>query len=259
MYISQDHSTGRVRRNLHEQIAHDIGVQIVQGGYGETELLPTELTLAERYRVSRTAVREAFRILAAKGMTVSRPKIGTRVRVRTDWNMLDPDVLAWHIRDGVSESFLTAIFELRVLVEPEAAAAAAVRRTDRHLRAMAGALQTMQKVNAARDVLVAADIGFVHAFLDAAHNPLYRNIGAVTEALIRYMHGACLPADRVGAADNVVTGVNPATRRHAAIYAAIRDRDAPRARSEVEGLITAVREECFRYLAMGQSSANQRG
>ncbi len=238
---------GRVRRNLHEQIAHDIGVQIVQGAYGETELLPTELTLAERYRVSRTAVREAFRILAAKGMTVSRPKVGTRVRQRADWNMFDPDVLAWHIKDGISESFLRAVFDVRALVEPEAAAGAATRRTERHLRGMASALQGMQKMNAPRDNLVSADIMFLQTILDAAANPLYRSIGAVSECLLRHMPGACLPADRQSAFDNVITGVNPATRRHAAVYAAIRDRDPDRARSEVRGLLDASLEECLRH------------
>ncbi len=232
---------------LHEQIAHDIGVQIVQGTYGETDLLPTELTLAERYRVSRTAVREAFRILAAKGMTVSRPKVGTRVRQRSDWNMFDPDVLAWHIKDGVSEDFLRAIFEVRNLVEPEAAASAAARRTERHLRGMASALQGMQKVNAPRDNLVSADILFLQTILDAAGNPLYRSIGAVSECLLRQMPGACLPADRQSAFDNVITGVNPATRRHAAVYAAVRDRDPERARVEVRGLLDASLEECLRH------------
>ena len=53
--------------------------------------------LAAEFGVSRTAVREAVRLLSAKGLTVSRPKIGTKVRPRADWNMLDPDVLRWQI------------------------------------------------------------------------------------------------------------------------------------------------------------------
>jgi DNA-binding FadR family transcriptional regulator len=254
MYISHELPSGRVRRNLHEQIAHDIGAQIVRGEYGESDLLPTELALAERYRVSRTAVREAFRILSAKGLTVSRPKIGTRVRQRSDWNMLDPDVLAWHLKDGVSETFLTALFDVRALIEPEAAAAAAIRRTDRHLRSMSGALQAMQKLSATREVLVSADITFQQAILDASGNPLFRSIGALTESLVRFTQGACLPADRPYPTDNVVTGVNPSTRRHAAVYAAIRDRDGERARTEVVGLVAAVREECLRLLSAGQTS-----
>lgn len=249
MYISNETTAGSVRRNLHEQIAHDIGVRIVQGAYAETDLLPTELTLAERYRVSRTAVREAFRILAAKGMTVSRPKVGTRVRQRADWNMFDPDVLSWHIKDGISEPFLRAVFEMRAVVEPEAAVVACERRTDRHLRSMASALQAMQKMNSPRDTLVTAEIFFLQAILDASANPLYRSISSISECLLRFMPGACLPADRQSAFDNVVTGVNPATRRHAAIYAAIRDRDPERARTEVQGLLATTLEESLRHLA----------
>ncbi|BBE72398.1 HTH-type transcriptional regulator LutR [Pleomorphomonas sp. SM30] len=257
MYISQDHMSGKVRRNLHEQIAHDIGTQIVQGTYGETDLLPTELTLAERYRVSRTAVREAFRILAAKGMTVSRPKIGTRVRMRVDWNMLDPDVLTWHLRQGATADFVEAVFEVRFCMEPEVAGIAAERRTDRHLRAMAAALQTMQKASATRDTLVSADIAFLQAMLDASGNPIYRSIGTVTESLIRFLEGACLPADRRNAGDAAVTGVNPATRRHAAVYAAIRDRDGLRAREEVRGMVAAAREACL-AAATGAAAVTER-
>lgn len=51
-------------------------------------------------------LREAIKVLAAKGLVESRPKTGTRVRPRQAWNLLDPDVLAWQQEGTPSESFL---------------------------------------------------------------------------------------------------------------------------------------------------------
>lgn len=255
MYVLNDNETRQARRNLHEQIAHDIGCQIVKGGYRESELLPTEVELADRYCVSRTAVREAFRILSAKGLTSSRPKIGTRVRARADWNMMDPDILAWHLMDVPTSGFVSSLFELRALIEPHAAALAAERRTERHVKQLAQALQAMQKMGAPRDSLVNADLSFHHTILEAAGNPLFRNIGTTIEALMRYQPGSSLPADCPQAEKQDVTGVNPTTRRHAAIYVAIRDRNPRAAREAVADLVATVQKECARQIASSEQAA----
>ena len=66
------------RGSLSETVAGTIGRRIVSGQYRPGETLPTEPRIQEEFGVSRTAVREAIRLLSAKGLTVSRPKIGTR-------------------------------------------------------------------------------------------------------------------------------------------------------------------------------------
>ena len=91
-------------------------------------LLPNEFEMRERFAVSRTALREAYRVLTAKGLIVSRPKVGTRVRPKSDWNMLDPEVLAWHLQTVPTEGFVSDLFVLREMVEPAAAAMAATTR-----------------------------------------------------------------------------------------------------------------------------------
>src|ERR671936_3107405 len=83
------------RRGLHGAIVHDIGVRIMRGELQPGDLLPTEEELRGELAVSRTVLREAIKVLAAKGLVESRPKTGTRVRPRQSWNLLDPDVLAW--------------------------------------------------------------------------------------------------------------------------------------------------------------------
>src|SRR5262249_18820510 len=100
-------------RSLHGQVAHDIGAQILRGDLGPGDVLPNEADFSARLKVSRTALREAIKVLAAKGLVESRPKTGTRVRPRGEWNLLDPDVLAWQLAAGPVESFVADLFELR--------------------------------------------------------------------------------------------------------------------------------------------------
>lgn len=232
MYFSDGVPSGRVRRNLHEQIAHAIGQQIVRGDYQEGALLPTEVALAERFRVSRTAVREAFRILAAKGLTNSRPKIGTRVRPRGQWNILDHEVLAWHLTEPVNEVFLKSLFELRLLVEPEAAAFAADRRADRHLATMEKAILTMER-STTRDHMIEGILTFHEAVLDAAGNPLLRSLGTLIESVMR-LSLSWEPKLDPGAQD---TAFRDLVASHAGVLDAIRAGDGHLARTLIAGII----------------------
>ncbi len=84
------------RENLHHILAQDIGARILKGEFAPGSLLPREAEWGRSFGVSRTAVREAIKMLMAKGLIVSRPKIGSRVQPRSSWNLLDRDVLAWY-------------------------------------------------------------------------------------------------------------------------------------------------------------------
>ena len=121
---------------LHGTIARDIGVRIVSGRIPPGRVLNGEIEASERLNVSRTAYREAVRILAAKGLIESRPKLGTRVSEPRHWHLLDPDVISWIFSSTPDERLMSALFELRTVVEPAAAALAAQRRTAEHLRVM---------------------------------------------------------------------------------------------------------------------------
>src|SRR3972149_5816084 len=81
-------------RNMHSYLANRLGREIVGGLYPPGSLLPNEVEMCARFSVSRTTLREAYSMLSAKSLIVARPKVGTRVRPKTDWNMLDPEVLA---------------------------------------------------------------------------------------------------------------------------------------------------------------------
>src|SRR5439155_10663567 len=124
----------------HQAVARDLGIAIVSGRYQPGDSFIGEIEYAEQLQISRTAYREAIRILAAKGLLESRPKAGTRVTPRSRWNLLDPDILAWMFAGKPDEAFIRDLFELRGIIEPAASALAAERRSDAQLEEMRVAL-----------------------------------------------------------------------------------------------------------------------
>lgn len=214
---------------IHQSIARDIGMAILAGLHKPGETFDGEIEQAERLGVSRTAYREAVRILTAKGFLESRPKTGTRVNPRSRWNMLDPDVLAWMFAGEPDESFVHDLFELRGVIEPAASAFAARRRTDAHLKEMSEALETIRRHGLATAEGRAADQQFHKTILAAASNePL-----------------AAL-ASSVGAAVSWTTQFKQRTRvlprdplpDHVAVYEAIRAQDPSRAQAAMAELLS---------------------
>ena len=161
----------RAPLRLHGTIARDLGIGIVSGQYRPGDVLTGEVASSERLAVSRTAYREAVRILAAKGLVESRPKVGTKVSTRDQWQLLDPDVLAWAFDDEPDLELLDSLFELRDIIESEAAALAATRRTEAQLKIMRGALDRMARFTLATEAGRLADQEFHAALLKATGNP----------------------------------------------------------------------------------------
>src|SRR5579859_3497309 len=127
------------------KIGARIGTKIVSGRLLPGTILDGEIEASELLNVSRSAYREAIRILVAKGLVQSRPKFGTRVTNTAQWHLLDPDVLSWMFAKEPPRELLARLFELRKIVEPEAAALASERRSQEHLDEMGRALQIMTK------------------------------------------------------------------------------------------------------------------
>lgn len=157
-------------RRLHGAIAHKLGIAILSGEFAPGDTLSGEVAFSEALDVSRSAYREAVRVLAAKGLVESRPKAGTRVLPRSRWNLLDPEVLAWAFAGEPDMAFIRSLFELRGIIEPAAAALAAERRTRDDLKAIKDALVGMSRHTLATDAGRAADRDFHDAILRATRN-----------------------------------------------------------------------------------------
>jgi DNA-binding FadR family transcriptional regulator len=157
----------------------------VSGRLPPGHLLGGEISSSEELSVSRTAYREAVRILAAKGLVDARPKVGTRVNPRSMWQLLDPDVLDWAFDSQPDLELLDSLFELRNVVESAAAGFAARRRTAAHLSSMREALEGMSTHTLATEEGRQADLEFHTTLLLATGNPFIISLANGVRAAIR--------------------------------------------------------------------------
>lgn len=216
------------RRGLHGAVVHEIGVRIVRGELGSGDLLPAEDELSEELTASRTVLREAIKVLAAKRLVESRPKTGTRVRPRRDWNLLDPDVLAWQLEAGPDRRFLEQALELRRLVEPGAVRLAAERATDEQIAALEEAHRAMEAAGENLEAFMEPDLRFHTILYEACHNELLEHMSGILNAVLRILFS--YPARPPGAYARAV-------RDHGAILEAIRDHDPDAAEAALLALV----------------------
>ncbi len=243
--MTHSHSPSKLReaagRNLHERIANTLGLRIVGGVDAPGSALPTEVDLCATLAVSRSALREAFKLLAAKRLIVSRQKVGTLVRPRAEWNMLDPEVLGWHLQAAPTDAFVTGLFEVRRIVEPAAAASAAERRSADDLAAMQTALAAMTRHQHAPAELSAADLQFHQAILNATGNYFLASFGAVIEnALVASFRLSWNAARRT-------PGLS--LRQHEDVMEAIRDRRGADASAIMTQLLDSAMDDVRAALA----------
>jgi DNA-binding FadR family transcriptional regulator len=168
-----------LRRNANDSLAVTLGGEIIAGLYPPGSRLPSESALLDRFKVSRPTLREAFQVLAAKGLIVSRQRVGTSVRPKSDWNMLDPDFLAWHLRAALTEGFVADLFQLRQMVEPQAAYLAAEAHDPQALERIRAAYVDMERWKTGRGDLTGADLRFHQGILDATGNPFIGALGGL--------------------------------------------------------------------------------
>ncbi|MEZ8303410.1 FadR/GntR family transcriptional regulator [Vibrio splendidus] len=116
-------------RRIHVQVARQIARKILSGELKENQKLPSEMELCEIFGVSRTALRESTKLLSAKGLIESKPKVGTRIKPRTQWHFLDPQLLYWIQDLEDTKPFLSQFLGLRKAIDPEACALAASNAT----------------------------------------------------------------------------------------------------------------------------------
>jgi DNA-binding FadR family transcriptional regulator len=159
---------GGTRRS--SAVTDRVAAWVLGGRYAPGDTLPTEPELGAELGVSRTVVREAMKALAAKGLVVTGPRVGTRVRPRSDWNAFDPDVMRWRLAAGVDETFLRDLLELRRAIEPAAARLAARAATREDLAAARRALRHMERAAEGDGDYLGADLDFHTRLLHAAHN-----------------------------------------------------------------------------------------
>jgi DNA-binding FadR family transcriptional regulator len=171
---------------IHQAIARDIGTAILSGRHQPGDQMGIEVEQSTALNISRTAYREAIRILIAKGLPESRPKVGTHVTPRDRWNLLDPDVLAWMFSSKPDEIFVRDLFELRHILEPAAARLAALRRDDDQIARMREALRIMAMRGLKHAAGQAADQDFHKALLAATRNEALASLSSSVASAVRW-------------------------------------------------------------------------
>jgi DNA-binding FadR family transcriptional regulator len=226
---ADDWTGGKSGLRIHQTIARDLGIDILTGRFVPGDLFDGEIESSERLGISRTAYREAIRILSAKGLIESRPKAGTRVTPRSRWNMLDPELLAWMFTGEPDPAFVRDLFELRGIVEPAAAEIAALRRTPAQLDEMAAALEIMHTAGLSSPEGRAGDQRFHKAILAASHNvalaTLSSSVGAAVSWTTTFKHRKrSLPRDPFPEHEAVYTAIvrSDGRQAHAAMTELLR-------------------------------------
>lgn len=231
--------TSRQRQNLSDQIVRQIGLSIMRNDFKPGDALLCEPELSLQFNVSRTVLREALKMLGAKGLIQSRPKIGTRVRSRAEWNLLDPDVITWQYETSPNTSFLQEICEIRLMFEPMSARLAAVRATADEIGLIEDCCQQLQAAVDSIEVYIPTDLQFHTAICAAAHNELLQKI---TVTLDTPLH-----------ASRIITAQIPGANReamplHWAITEAIRSRDEQAAEAAMQKLVMLTTDDIQRAL-----------
>ena len=216
-------------RNLTYGLVDEVGRIIVTGRY-EGRAFPTEAELAKQHGVSRSVTREAVKMLTAKGLLTARPRQGTMVQPTTSWNLFDPDVLRWLLERSFSLQLLRQFTELRIAIEPAAAALAARAASAEDVARISAGFARMEAAERGEDDTLDADIAFHIAILHASENPFYVQFRDVVATALRTSirftnrlngHSASLPA-------------------HRAVLDAVRDGDTLRAREAMTAIIADV-------------------
>ena len=235
--------------NLHGRVIRALGVRVIEAERASERIVfPNEAELCQQLGVSRSILREAVKVLADKGMVEVRPRSGTRSRDRSDWNLLDPDILAWQAELPPDARFLRDVCEVRLAMEPTAAGFAALRASEEEIARIQRCLAQRESRAALADPDEAADLDleFHSAVVAASHNLLFQNLGA---SIRQPMRTALSYIARLQAA----VALNMAA--HRTLFEAIRQRDPLRARAaadEIVGLAMLAVEQVIRSLPSGK-------
>lgn len=214
---------------VHNAVVKALGSRILGGEYPPGTALPREDDLCAMLGVSRTSVREAVKVLSAKGLVEARRRAGVRVLARDDWRLLDPVVLSWHPAIQKDAELLSGLLEARRIFEPAAAELAARRATGADLAVIEGAYEAMAAGIPHDPAMVCqGDLAFHKAVIAASHNVVLRGLVGTLEAALRATFQITTP---------LMEAQSRALSAHKTVLEAVRIRDTAGARVAMDRLL----------------------
>jgi DNA-binding FadR family transcriptional regulator len=213
--------------NLSQRMVQELGRTIICGEFHD-DSLPTEAELCEKFGVSRSAVREAVKMLSAKGLISSKPRQGIRILPEDQWNIFDPDLLRWMLESKPSLHVLKEFLQVRIAIEPEAAALAARYADQTKLDNIEKALEGMRKAEGNSKEDLEADIAFHASILYASNNRFYIRLRdfIATALRVSISHTNPIKGNHEGVVED-----------HSKVFNAIKNRNPERAKQSMLALI----------------------
>jgi DNA-binding FadR family transcriptional regulator len=228
------------RERLHHKVTREIALGIMRGGIGNSEsTLSTEGDLCRHFKVSRTVLREAVKVLAAKGLLELRPKTGIRARPRNEWNLVDPQLLGWICEAGVDDLFIQDLCEVRAIVEPAAAELAASRASADEIAELLHWYHRIATNTDNEAERLAADRNFHATIFAACHNVFLTQMNTTVGVALRATQQIGVHLPQV---------MQESVLAHKMVADAIADRDVVAARTAMEQLIEQSTEHIRRVL-----------
>lgn len=210
--------------NLTYALMDRIGCAIVLGRY-DFIAFPTEAELAKANEVSRSVIREAVKMLTAKGLLIARPRRGISLQPCSMWDLFDTDILRWLCHRTATPGLLQQLTEIRLAIEPEAAAFGARYGNRKEIACVGQAVEEIRNTEVA-DIAYKSRARFHCNLLKASGNVFFIRMQGVVDA-------ALLVSDRLSRFSQ-----KPDYEMHAAVFKAMSLHDADRARSAMLKLIT---------------------
>lgn len=226
----------------------NLGTRIVGGEWAEGEAIRKEADLVEELGVSRSVIRESFRVLGAKGLIRSRTSDGTRVQPRSEWRLLDPDVIDWRIKAGDTEHLLRDLLIVRLVLEPGITYNAVLLATEEDRARVQAAWDAKQRVYDDRDApharrraeFISTDLDFHRALIGSVHSELLEQLFSVIEAALELLLDLQMRAK--GYTVKMI-GMEASHQLHFAVYTAFMAKDANGALEAMRRLIERAIED----------------
>lgn len=214
---------------LHDAIVERWGADIGAERRAPGSRIIMDDAVAE-FGASRSAIREAVRVLESLGMVASRQRVGIIVQPPEAWSPYDQRVLRWRLDGPRRAELLQSLSELRSAVEPVAARLAALHATPAQCGALTAAVIGMSSTSRAADTdeYLAHDIDFHTTLLQASHNVMLSSLSPIVVAVLEgRTHHDLMP----DVADP------EALRLHGEVAAGVQSRDAARAESAMRAIV----------------------
>ena len=216
-----------VRSNLCDQVSQFLLEEIVAGTFSKSEPMPTESDLSERFGVSRSAIRESMKMLAARGMVKMRQGAGTFITDVEDWKVVDPALL----RAMGKGKMLNELVDARLEIEPIFARIAATQATPEELKVIELAAFNEKQLHDEAEA-VRCDRAFHRAITESTHNFVFLVMMDSLNVLMEESRDLLVAAGK--------REVQRSVEDHRRICHALLARDAETAESEMRSHLTHV-------------------